>query len=60
MSEGELILDYVQLDQGVDPRLQPQFVNCIGGSLRVRFTDCAEELFGRPASETTFLVELGR
>ncbi len=59
MSEGELILDYVQLDQG-DPTVEPQFVNCIGGSLRVRFADCAEELFGRSASETTLLVELGR
>ena len=51
MSEGELILRYVQY-YGV--------VNCIGGSLRVRFADCDAELFGRPASETTLLVELGR
>jgi hypothetical protein len=52
MSEGELILDYV--------RVGPEFVDCVIGSLRVRFADCDREIFGRPASETTFLVELGR
>jgi hypothetical protein len=51
-SEGELILDYV--------RVGPEFVDCVIGSLRVRFADCDAEVFGRPASETTFLVELGR
>ncbi len=52
MSEGELVLDYIRHGE--------EFVNCIGGSLRVRFADCDAEVFGRPASETTFLVELGR
>ena len=52
MTEGELILDYV--------RVGPEFVDCAIGSLRVRFVDCDAEVFGRLASETTFLVELGR
>lgn len=53
MTEGELILDYVRI--GLD-----EFVDCAIGSLRVRFEDCDAEVFGRPASETTVLVELGR
>ncbi len=53
MSEGELILDYVRI--GPD-----DYVDCVIGSLRVRFADCDAEVFGRPASETTFLIEIGR
>lgn len=52
MSEGELILDYVHVGT--------EYVDCVIGSLRVRFADCDREIFGRPASETTLLVELGR
>ena len=51
-SEGELIVDHLHLDG--------EFLDCAIGSLRVRFTDCDAEFFGRPASETTFLVEIGR
>jgi hypothetical protein len=52
MSEGELIVDYVHRSSGI--------ADCLIGSLRVRFADCDAEVFGRPASETTFLVEFGR
>lgn len=52
-TEGELILDYVRI--GPD-----DFVDCAIGSLRVRFADCEAEVFGRSASETTFLIEIGR
>ena len=51
MSEGELIFDHLHLNELVD---------CAIGSLRVRFTGCDAEVFGRLASETTFLVEIGR